>query len=93
LTNGDIFPETLPNTGTALITLQAGQQFAYLIKQIVTTNLVPPTGEGYSSEFFIECTRRNDAQDTYAGEFALLDGDVHYKSARFGSKYELSDTL
>lgn len=92
LTSGDIFPDTLPNTGTGFITLEAGDQFKYRIRQVVTVDLIPPVGEGYSSEFFIECTRRNDAQDTYAGEFALLDGDVHYKSARFGSIYELGDT-
>ena len=90
LTSNDIFPDTLPNTGTATYTLVAGDQFKYLIKPIIT-NLAYPTGEGYSSEFFIVCQRRNDAQDTYPGEFALLDGDVHYQSNRVGSYNEYND--
>jgi hypothetical protein len=90
ITGGDTFPATLPNTGTATITLTAGDQYKYMIEQIIT-NLTYPTGEGYSSEFFIECTRRNDAQDTYAGEFALLDGDVHYQVNHLGSYNEFND--
>jgi len=90
LTNQDIFPATLPNTGTALITLIAGDQYKYKIEQIVT-NLTYPTGEDYSSEFYIELTRRNDAQDTYAGEFALSDGDAHYPVNHLGSYQEFTD--
>jgi hypothetical protein len=91
LTNGDIFPDTLPNTGTATITLSAGEQYAYLIKPIIS-DLDYPVGEGYSSEFYIQCTRRNDGQDTYASEFALIDGDVHYRVNRIGSYSEFNDT-
>ncbi len=90
LTTGGIYPDTLPNTGTATIELADGDQYKYLIKNIVT-NMLFPEGEGYSSEFIIQCTRRNDAQDTYAGEFALLDGDVHYLSNRIGSYNEFND--
>lgn len=90
LTDGDVYPDTLPNTGTALIPLATGDQYKYLIKNIVA-NLAYPTGEDYSSEFFIECTRRNDAQDTYAGEFALLDGDLHYLTDQLGSYNEYAD--
>jgi len=90
LTDGDVFPATLPNTGTATITLATGDQYKYLTRNIVA-DIAFPTGEDYSSEFFIECTRRNDAQDTYASEFALLDGDVHYLSDHLGSYNELSD--
>lgn len=102
LTADDVFPATLPNTGTAQITLVAGDQYKYKIKNIVSTSeVIPPlaavsampapTGEDYSSEFFIEITRRNDGQDTYAGEFALLDGDVHYQINRLGSYNEYTD--
>lgn len=102
ITNNDTYPDTLPNTGTMYYTLAADDQYKYLIKNIVSTSQVippltdvstinPPTGEGYSSEFIIECTRRNDAADTYAGEFALLDGDVHYQTNRIGSYNEFND--
>ena len=89
-TAGDVFPDELPNTGTALITLAEGDQYKIKIEEIVT-DLTFPEGEGYSSQLFIECTRRNDAQDTYAGEFALLDGDSHYPTDRFGSYNEFTD--
>jgi hypothetical protein len=90
ITGGNSFPDTLPNTGTKTITLVAGDQFKYKIENIVT-NLAYPTSESYSSEFFIQCTRRNDAQDTYAGEFALLDGDAHYIINHLGSYNEYTD--
>jgi len=92
LTNGDEFPDTLPNADTALIELSAGQQYKYLIKGI-TADLTFPTGEGYSSELFFVCQRRNDAQDTYPGEFALVDGDSHYPSNKVGSYEVLTDRV
>lgn len=102
LTADDVYPATLPNTGTAQITLATGDQYKYKIKNIVSASEIipplsaastmnPPTGEDYSSEFIIECTRRNDGQDTYAGEFALLDGDVHYSINHLGSYNEYND--
>lgn len=91
LTAGNTFPATLPNTGTATITLADGDQYKYLIKGLLL-NLAYPTNEGYSSEFFVEFTRRNDGQDTYTGEFALIDGDAHYIVGQNGSVYEFSDT-
>lgn len=102
LTNDDVYPDTLPNTGTAHITLATGDQYKYKIKNIISVSeiipplsavstIAPPTGEDYSSEFIIECTRRNDGQDTYAGEFALLDGDVHYSTNHLGSYNEFND--
>lgn len=90
LTNGDTFPATLPNTDTVPITLAAGDQFKYMIVPIVS-DLTFPTGETYSSEFFIELTRGDTPNDTYAAEFALLDGDVHYPSKKLGSDYEFND--
>ena len=91
LKNGDTYPDTLPNTGQCTITLSAGDQFKYLIKGLVS-NMAYPTSEGYSSELFIEFHRSNDGNDTYSGEFALVDGDAHYLTNRTGSKYEYSDT-
>lgn len=90
-TNGDVFQDTLPITGSAEITLLDGQRYKYLIKPLII-DIVYPEGESYSSEIFLEFTRKNDASDTYPGEFALVDGDVHYISNQFGSKYELSDS-
>jgi hypothetical protein len=101
-TIGDEIPATLPNTGTVYITLELGDQFKYLIENIVSSLQIippleavsamnPPAGEGYSSEFFIECQRRNDAADTYPGEFALLDGDIHYQINHLGSYEEYND--
>jgi len=102
LTNNDVYPDVLPNTGTAHFTLAEGDRYKYKIKNIVSTSeIIPPleavsampapAGEGYSSEFIIECTRRNDGQDTYPGEFALLDGDVHYLTNHLGSYNEFND--
>jgi hypothetical protein len=90
LTNGDEFPDTLPNAFTATITLEEGMQYKYLIKGIIS-NLTFPVGEGYSSELFVQCQRRNDGQDTYPGEFALVDGDSHYPSNKVGSYNVFND--
>ena len=90
LSNGDEFPATFAATGNAPIELHAGEQYKYLIKNVVT-DIASTTGEGYSSEFIIQVTRRNDGTDTYAGEFALLDGDVHYTTNHLGSYNEYND--
>lgn len=90
LTNGDTYPATLPNSNSMDVTLTAGDQYKYMIVPIVS-DLTFPAGEGYSSEFFIEITRGDTPNDTYAGEFALLDGDVHYPSKKLGSDYEFND--
>lgn len=101
-TQEDIFPNTLPNTGNTQIILTTNDQYKTLIKDIINGNqavnpritpdiIIPPTNEGYSSEFFIQVTRRNDATDTYPGEFALTFGDVHYPSDREGSFNEYID--
>ena len=90
ITGGNYFPDVLPNTGTVLITLADGEQYKYKIEHVVQ-DLQYPVSENYSSEFFIECTRRSDAQDTYAGEIALLDGDVHYQINHLGSYNEFTD--
>lgn len=83
-TTGEVLPNTLPNTGNITITLAAGDQYKFLIKQL-DINLTPPTVEGYSSELFVEVTRLNTAADTYPGEFALIDQDSHYPTAKIGS--------
>jgi hypothetical protein len=88
---GDTIPDTLPNTGTATYTFDADKQYCHCIVNIAT-NMTPPTGEMYSSFILIKCTRRNDGQDTHAGEIALLGADCHYKSDRVGSKFNRSDT-
>lgn len=84
ITTGEIFPDTLPNTGSGTIVLATGDQYKLMIEQIAA-NLTYPTGEGYSSELFVEVTRLNTAADTYAGEFALIDQDSHYPTAKGGS--------
>ena len=90
LKNGDYFPDTFTNTGTAQIELAAGDQYKYMIKSLLL-DLPFPTGETYSSELFLQFTRRNDANDTYPGEFALVDGDAHYMSNHLGSYQRLID--
>ena len=50
-----------------------------------------PTDESYSSEIFLQFTRRNDGTDTYPGEFALVDGDAHYLTNHLGSYNRLTD--
>lgn len=89
-TNGDIIPDTLPITGTKTIVVNAADQYKYMIKEIFE-NIPAPASEGYSGEIWVKCQRRNDAQDTYAGEFALIDGDSHYISNSGGSFNEYTD--
>jgi len=89
-TTGNTFPDTLPNTGTATINLSAGDQYKILIKGLLS-DLTFPASEGYSSLLFVQFTRRNDGQDTYAGEFALLDGDAHYQTNHLGSYNTITD--
>lgn len=62
----------------------------YLIKNLIA-DIGASTGEGYSSEFIIQVQRRNDGTDTYAGEFALMDGDVHCQTNHIGSYNEFND--
>ena len=87
---GDVIPNTLPNSNTATFTLSTGDQYKHLLFEIVQ-NLAVPTPELYSSFLFIKCTRRNDAQDTYASEIALVGADAHYITNRNGSRNETSD--
>jgi hypothetical protein len=90
LTNEDVFPDTLPNTGMYKYTLVDGDQYKFKIRAMFT-DLTYPTGEDYSSELFVVCQRSNDAQDTYPGEFALVDGDSHYPGNKVGSYNVLTD--
>jgi len=90
LKNGDTFPDTFAETGTAEITLATGDQYKLLIKQLIL-DIEAPISESYSSELFIEFTRSNDANDTYASEFALVDGDAHYKTNHLGSYNVVND--
>lgn len=101
-TNNDIVPDVLPNRGTANIALVAGDQYKTKIKNLISTTeiipplvapsvMTPPVGEGYSSMFWISCTRRNDGTDTYASEIALVFGDVHYPTTHLGSYNEYTD--
>ena len=87
---GDVIPDVLPNLNTATFELSTGDQYKHLLFEIVE-NLAVPTPELYSSFLFIKCTRRNDAQDTYASEIALIGADAHYITNRAGSRNETSD--
>lgn len=88
---GDTIPDVLPNTtgSPATKTLVAGDQYKSLYFEIKSSLAVG--SEKYSGFLFIKCTRRNDGQDTYTGEFALLGGDCHYQSDRVGSYNETTD--
>ncbi len=85
----DVIPDTLPNTGTATLELATGDQYKHLLMDIVT-NMAHPATEGYSSFCLIKCQRRNDGQDTYASEIAMLGADCHYIVNRNGSTSRLS---
>ena len=87
---GDVIPDVLPNTGTKPFTLSTGDQYKHLYLEIVS-NLTVPITETYSSFLLIKCVRRNDAQDTYASEIALVGADAHYITNRNGSRNETSD--
>lgn len=81
----EIIPDTLSGGGSTFITpaLSAADQFKNMRSQIVT-NMSTGT-ELYSGFLLVRCQRRNDGQDTYAGEIALLGADSHYYTDRFGS--------
>ena len=88
---GAVVDDVLPNsTGSpAVFTLSTGDQYKHKLFSI-TTNLAVGT-ESYSGFLLIKFQRRNDAQDTYAGEFALMGADAHYQSDRIGSYNVTSD--
>ena len=85
----ETIPDTLPNTGTAQIPLLFGDQYKHKFAEIVTNLSVG--NETYSGFLLIKCQRRNDAQDTYGSEIALLGADSHYISDRAGSYLVMGD--
>lgn len=90
LTHGNEFPNALTSAGTIRIDLVAGDQYKLKIKQLLT-DIAAPANELYSSFLFVEATRRNDGQDTYAHEIAIIGSDAHYPSDRYGSKNVTTD--
>jgi hypothetical protein len=91
---GEAIPDVLPNSSgasPAIFTFTGtSDQYKHLYFEIIQHMAVSPS-ETYSSFLLIKCTRRNDAQDTYAGEIALLGADSHYQTNRNGSLNESTD--
>jgi hypothetical protein len=82
--NNGAIPDTLNGgSGTTLLPLSATDQYKLKVTNIVT-GMATGT-ETYSGFLLVRCVRRNDGQDTYAGEIALLGADAHYLTDRFGS--------
>jgi hypothetical protein len=85
-----VIPDVLPNTGTAIYTFTGDLQYGHELFEIIS-DLALPAAISHSSFVFVKCQRRNDAQDTYASEIALLGADSHYITDRLGSKYVYSE--
>ena len=87
---GDVIGVTLTGgSNTATFKLVAADQYKHKYFEVIADMAVG--AETYSSFLLVKCQRRNDGQDTYAGEFALLGGDCHYLVDRLGSQFETND--
>lgn len=86
----DTIGDTLLTKSNSTYTLAAGDQYKHLYFEI-KEDILKETTPGVSSFLMVKLSRRNDATDTYAGEFALLGADCHYITDRDGSIFETYD--
>ena len=86
-------PDTLPNTGSAELTLATTDQYKYKIFPFFT-NFAPPPSEGYGSYLLVRIARNGGTWSpagVNANELAILDADAHVIVDRAGSLFEASD--
>ena len=90
--DGSIIPDTLPNTGSKVITLSTTDQYKLKISGLIN-NLQYPDSEDYSSLLFVKCTRVAPSGTNWGAinEFAIGYMDAHFSVTRFGSYNEYSD--
>lgn len=84
----DTISNTLPTSGTTIITINNTDQYKHKLYQIVTGMTYTGT-ETYSSFLLIKIQRTSS---TYNGEVALLGADAHYITHQLGSINETNDT-
>jgi len=89
--NGDVLPNTLPNSGSVEWTLSSADQYKSLVKAIIT-DLAPPANEGYSSLLYVNVARATPSGTDWGnGELALSYMDAHFATDRIGSYNEYND--
>lgn len=90
--DGDVIPDTLPNTGTtADILLATTDQYKPKLVNIVTTFTKPMVNEKPSSILMVKFTRVAPSGTNWgaSNEVALLYADVHYRVDGLGSHEEI----
>ncbi len=85
----DTIPDTLPNTGTATLSIDSTDQYKHKLFEIIS-NMAPPSTEGYSS-FILIVIGRNGGTYGNSNEIAILGADIHYITDRNGSINEYTD--
>jgi len=85
--NGDVLPNTLPNSGTTPFTLATTDQYKNVIVPLIT-NLVAPVTDAHSSLLFVSVTRNTTGDTWNAGDLALVYMDAHFIVDRYGSYTE-----
>jgi len=86
--HNDVAPTTLPNSGSAVITLATTDQYKMKISNIATNLAIPVSGtDEYSSILMMNCTRVAPAGTNWGAtnEIALVYMDAHYPTERNGS--------
>lgn len=75
------------NTLSTTYTINANEQWRHEISG-TTAPIIPSASQNGISSVLIVRIYRDAATDTYAGDVALLQFDIHYKINSMGSKYE-----
>lgn len=90
----DTIPDTLPNTGSKIISLVTTDQYKLKITPLIE-DITPPAEEDYSSILMVRLTRATPAGTNWgaSNEIALVYLDAHMPVDRYGSYYEYSDTI
>jgi len=89
---GTAVPDTLPNTGSKIISIASADQYKSNLSQVIV-NLSPPANEQYSSILYVKMTRVTPAGTNWgaSNEIAIEYVDAHFVADRLGSNYEAWD--
>jgi hypothetical protein len=90
--DGDVIPDTLPNTGdSGDILLATTDQYKMKLVSIIPSIPVPMAVEKPSSILMVKITRVAPTGSDWgaSNEIALLYGDIHFQQDGFGSQTEL----